>query len=63
MRDEGRADLGDAVGKRELQLGDQKLLDVGAADVVALLDLNHTENLYNIKSGSLVANMTLDVRG
>ena len=45
MRNEGRADLLDAVGERELELGHQKLLDVGAADVLRLLDLDNTENL------------------
>lgn len=44
-RDEGRAGLLDAVGEGELEVGDQKLADVGAADVVGLLDLNNAEDL------------------
>lgn len=43
--DEGRADLRDTVGKRELEVGSKELLDVGAADILSLRDLNHTENL------------------
>ena len=49
MRNEGRADLRDTVGKGELELGNQKLLDVGAANVVGLLDLHDTENLIESK--------------
>ena len=45
MCDEGRADLAHTVGERELELGHKELLDVGAADIVGLLDLNHAENL------------------
>ena len=48
MRNEGRADLRDAVGEGELEVGTQKLPDVWAADVVGLLDLNNTEDL-NVK--------------
>lgn len=43
--DEGRADLGDAVGERELEARDEELPDVGAADVLGLLDLNNAEDL------------------
>jgi hypothetical protein len=51
VRDESRADLGDAVRERELEVGDEELLDVRPADVFGLLDLNHTKNLNarNIK--------------
>ena len=49
VRDEGRADFLDAVGKGELELGNQKLLDVGTANVVGLLDLHDTENLIESK--------------
>ena len=45
MCDEGRADLRDTVGKGELELGHQELLDVGTADVVPLLDLDNTKDL------------------
>ena len=44
-RNEGRADLGDAVGERELEVGNEELPDVGATDVVGLLNLNNTEDL------------------
>ena len=42
---ERRADLRDAVGEGELELGNQQLLDVGTANVVGLLDLDDAENL------------------
>lgn len=45
MSNEGRANLRDTVGKRELEVGGQQLLDVGAADVVGLLNLNDLEDL------------------
>ena len=45
LRDEGRARLGDTVRKRELEARDQELLDVRAADVLGLLDLDNTEDL------------------
>ena len=45
MCDEGRADLANTVGERELELGDKELLDVGAADGVGLLDLDNLEDL------------------
>ena len=47
--DEGGAGLGDAVGKRELEVGNEKLPDVRAADVVSLLNLYHTENLSSTR--------------
>ena len=34
------------MSKGELETGDQELLDVGAADVLALLDLDNTEDLH-----------------
>jgi hypothetical protein len=37
--------LVDPVGQRELELLDEKLLHVWAADVVGLLDLNNLEDL------------------
>jgi hypothetical protein len=36
------------VGKGELETGNQELLDVGAADVLVLLDLDDTENLGGV---------------
>ena len=45
---EGRADLGDAVGKRELEVGDKELPDVGAADIIGLLNLDDTEDLRSM---------------
>jgi hypothetical protein len=39
------------VRKRELEAGNEDLLDVRPADVLGLLDFDHTENLdaYNTK--------------
>ena len=37
--------LGDTVGKRELEVLGEELLDVGAADVLGLLDLDDLEDL------------------
>ena len=45
MRNKGRADLGDTGGEGELEVGNHELLDVRAADSIALLDLNNTEDL------------------
>ena len=45
VRDEGRADLLDAVGERELEVRREQLLDVWAADVGGLLDLDDAEDL------------------
>lgn len=45
MSDKGRSALADAVGEREPEVGGEELLDVWAADVLVLLDLDHTENL------------------
>jgi hypothetical protein len=33
------------VGEWELEVGSEKLLDVGTTDVISLLDLNNAENL------------------
>ncbi len=52
VRNEGRADLGDTVGEGELELRDQELLDVGAADVLGLLDLDNTEDLRVVSVSS-----------
>ena len=49
MRDEGRANLVHTVGKGELELGNQELLDVWAANIIVLLDLHDTENLIESK--------------
>ena len=48
MGNEGRANLRDTVREREFEARNKELLDVRAADVFALLDLNHTEDLYNV---------------
>ena len=34
------------MGERELELGDKELLDVRAADILGLLNLNNTEDLF-----------------
>ena len=41
----GRADLGDTVRERELELGSEELLDIRAADVLGFLDLNDSDDL------------------
>jgi hypothetical protein len=33
------------VGERELEVRDQELLNIGAADVIGLLNLNNTKDL------------------
>ena len=48
MGNEGRANLRDTVREREFEARDKELLDVRAADILALLDLDHTKNLYNM---------------
>jgi hypothetical protein len=40
--------LVDTVGQRELEALDEELLDVWAADIVGLLDLNNLENLGHV---------------
>lgn len=37
------------MGKRELEVLDEKLLDVRATDVISLGDLNDLEDLDNVK--------------
>ena len=46
VRDKGGLRLGDAVGKGEAELGGEKLLDVWAADIISLCNLDDTEDLY-----------------
>jgi hypothetical protein len=43
--DEGGADLRDAMGKGELEVRGHELLDVRAAHVRGLFDLDHTQDL------------------
>jgi len=45
MCDEGRTELGHTMRKGELQVGDEELLDVRAAEILGLLDLDDTEDL------------------
>jgi hypothetical protein len=45
VRDEGRFCLPNPVGEGELELGNEELLDVRAANVIRLLELDDTENL------------------
>ena len=42
--------LADAVGQRELEVLGEELLDVRAADVVGLLNLNDLEDLCRVRS-------------
>ena len=51
MRNEGRADLGDTVGEGELEVGNHELLDVRAADVLGVVDLNDLQDLYRGRTG------------
>ena len=39
-----RADLGDMVRERELELGSEELLNIRAADVLGFLDLNDSDD-------------------
>jgi hypothetical protein len=39
--------LVDTVGKREFEVLGEELLDVGAANVIGLLDLDNLEDLHN----------------
>ena len=48
LGDKGRADLGDTVGERELEARGGELLDVGTTNVIGLLDLDNSENLFII---------------
>lgn len=45
--------LGDAVGERELEVLLEELLDVGALDVVGLLDLNNAEDVDGPEAGAV----------
>ena len=46
VRNKGRTVFGNAMGgEGELDLGNKELFDVRTADIVCLLDLNHSENL------------------
>jgi len=45
MSNERRSNLADTVGKGELQVGSKELLDVWAADIIGLGDLNDAEDL------------------
>ena len=42
--------LGDTVGERELEVLCEELLDVWAADVIGLLNLDDLEDLYTVVS-------------
>ena len=46
VRSEGGAGLGDAMREGESEVGLEELLDVRPANVIGLLDLNNTEDLY-----------------
>ena len=59
MGDEGRAGLGDPVRKGELEVRGKQLPDVGAADVIGLLNLNNTENLWGHELGPWHSDMLL----
>lgn len=45
MGNKSRTEFCDTMGERELDLGDKELFDIRTADIVCLLDLNHSENL------------------
>jgi hypothetical protein len=49
VRNEGALRLEDTVSQRELELGDKELLDVWAADVLGLLNLDNAEDLQIIQ--------------
>lgn len=57
--DEGRASLGDAVGEGELEVRDEELPDVGAADILGLLNLNHTEDVDRPEAGTVASSHVL----
>lgn len=46
LGNKGRADFADTVGKREFEVGCQKLFDVRATDISSLLNLNDAEDLW-----------------
>ena len=45
VSNEGRAGLRHTVREGELEVGSEELLDVWAADIISLLDLNNLEDL------------------
>lgn len=45
ISNECRSSFGNAVRKRELEVRSKELLDVGAADIISLSDLNNAEDL------------------
>jgi hypothetical protein len=45
VSNECRSSFGNTVRKRELEVGGKELLDVGAADIISLSDLNNAEDL------------------
>jgi len=47
------ADLGDTVGEREGEVLGDELLDVGALDVIGLLDLNNAEDVDRPEAGTV----------
>jgi hypothetical protein len=57
--DKCRAALRYTVGQRELELGHQELLDVGATNIVGLLDLNHTENVDGAETSTVPSSHVL----
>jgi hypothetical protein len=46
----GASCLGDAVRKREFEVLGEELLDIGALDVVGLLEFNNLEDLFVVWS-------------
>lgn len=63
VSNEGRTELRNAVGKGELDVGSEELLDVGAADVLGLLDLDNTEDLMTVLNEESNRYQWADVRG
>jgi len=59
VSDEGRADLGDAMGQGELELGGEELLDVCAADILSLLNFNHTKNVDRPETSTVTSSHIL----
>lgn len=56
---EDRPALDDSVRQREAEVGDEKLLDVGSADVGSLRDLDNTQDLW-VNSVSCVSTSLSD---
>ena len=48
MGNKSRTEFCNTMGERELDLGDKELFDIRTADIVCLLDLNHSENLQGL---------------